>query len=88
MSYVNSSSSMDQRVARPLPTQDNTNTIKANIRTHDPSVQAGEDISRLDRAATVTGPKYHMVAARLPQPKGDNIHNVELLGVQPRVYTA
>jgi hypothetical protein len=40
-------------VARPLPTQDNTNTgerrrdihASSRIRTHDPSVRAGEDIS-------------------------------------------
>jgi hypothetical protein len=43
----------DQPVARPLPTQDNTNRINANIhalsgiRTHDLSVRASEDISCL-----------------------------------------
>jgi hypothetical protein len=42
-------------VARPLPTQNNTNTeekrkdihASSGIRTHDPIVGAGEDISRL-----------------------------------------
>jgi hypothetical protein len=45
----------DQPVARPLHTQDNTNTeltqtdihALSGIRTHDPSVRAGEDSSRL-----------------------------------------
>jgi hypothetical protein len=48
----------DQPVARPLPTQNNKNRINAHpdihnssgIRTHDPSVPAGEDCSCLDRA--------------------------------------
>jgi hypothetical protein len=44
-------------IARPLPMRDNTNTEKmrtdihasSGIRTHDPSVRAGEDISCLRR---------------------------------------
>jgi hypothetical protein len=40
----------DQPIAKQLPAQDNTNTnihASSGIRTHDPSVQAGEDISGL-----------------------------------------
>jgi hypothetical protein len=48
---------VDQPVARPLPTQDNTYTeetltdihASSGIRTHDPSVRASEDISCLRR---------------------------------------
>jgi hypothetical protein len=54
----------DQPVARPIPANNNTNTINAQntdihvlsgIRTHDPSVRAGEEVYALDRTATMIG---------------------------------
>jgi hypothetical protein len=64
----------DQPVARTLHTQDNTNTeytqtnihASSGIRTHDPSVQASEDISCLRPRAHCDRPFAHFTFWKLP----------------------